>query len=640
MEASAARWFDLAAGDDDEEGEARPGPSASPWSSAPLRDVSRASARNGQSYATVLEALQGLREAAARGAAAVREDAALVAAGSPPGPLLARASAFASRMATARRLMEQSSLRGSPSAAAGRIAEALSRAIRASGGEAQRYPGVVRAASGRTLNEMRQLLDAGTREVAAAAAEAERAASSFRETHVRQGEGARREAERTALSLRDRVLGSDAFVQLRRDVEEAGRLAGGETPSLRSGSLVPPSLSLRDSGALRAPRSEELQAAAADVFAPDDPFLALPAHLEGLRRASLAEAIAREAECALLAFRAFQEAARGSRLSARTVPASLLEQIASAERRREMSTMPRDRALSLLQHTRRAIGKALEGPTSSSGADALRKLRVVESILEIRARGEDDTGGDASRHAVAVMADIARRWSMWGSSVVRGLERVARSGRLAVEIAARSEAARSETVSRMRSLLAKSTADAARRVAQGSDSKSQRWRDEVCGAYSSGEAALLREGQELADAVTAGLDLFVGTGMLLGGAGGGDEEDEDAAADDEEADVPLVAVTDWRRDRDARADEFAFSGEAPAAARTSGSSSRLLRRTHALALEGYVAWVEYTSAVLLTNAAGTGRASAAVREALEPSRRKFMDLVRAHAGGEAAGAAS
>lgn len=619
MEASAARWIDLAVGGgDDDGGEARPGPSSSPWSSAPLRDVSRASARNGQSYATVLEALQGLREAASRGAAAVREDAALVAAGSPPGPLLARASAFASRMATARRLMEQSSLRGSPSAAAGRIAEALSRAIQASSGEAQRYPGVVRAASGRTLNEMRQLLDAGTREVAAAAAEAERAASSFRETHVRQGEGARREAERTALSLRDRVLASDAFVQLRRDVEEAGRLAGGEAAS------------------------------SSDVFSPDDPFLALPAHLEGLRRAFLAEAIAREAECALLAFRAFQEAARGSRLSARTVPASLLEQIASAERRREMSTMPRDRALSLLQHTRRAIGKALEGPTSSSGADALRKLRVVESILEIRARGEDDeAGGDASRHAVAVMAEIARRWSMWGSSVVRGLERVARSGRLAVEIAARSEAARSETVSRMRSLLAKSTADAARRVAQGSDSKRQRWRDEVCGAYSSGEAALLREGQELADAVTAGLDLFVGTGMLLGGAGGGDEEDEDAAADDEEADVPLVAVTDWRRDRDARADEFAVGGGGAATATanaasagSSGSAARLLRRTHALALEGYVAWVEYTSAVLLTNAAGTGRASAAVREALEPSRRKFMDLVRAHTGGEAAGAAS
>lgn len=632
-----ARWIDLTdpeEGEDHREGsDARPRGLPSSWSSAPLRDVARTAVRNEQSHAAILEALQSLREAAGRGGTVVA--GAFEARGgqggdsgtAAPGPLLARASAFAQRLTTAQRLMAQSSLRGSPSSAAERIAAAFVRAVQAASAEAERYPGAVRAVSSRTLNEMRQLLDAGTREASAAAMEVERAAAAFRAQHSAQGDAARREAERTALALRDRVSGSEAVAQLRRDVDEAARLSGARSSG---GSAGEP-----------------------------DPFSALPGHLDALRRAAAPEAIEREAECAALAFRGFVEALRGARASPRTVPQALLDQIASAERRREMAGMPADRARTLLEHTRRAIAReemnAGQGGTqsgSSASAESLRKLRVVASILAIRARGEGEGGqqGDDGEgegrvpSAASALAHLGRRWSMRGSDVLRGLERVAASARLAAEIAARSESARGDTVGRMRAVLARTVGDAARRVAQGSESKSQRWRDEVCGAYASGEAALLREGQQLADAVTAGLELFVGTGMLIGpdGRAGGGEDDEGAAAeDDDEADVALVPVSSWRRARDMRADAFGFSAEGSREERAAGASAenaaagarQLLRKTHALALEGFVAWVEYASAVLLTNAAGTVRASAALREALDPARRRFEELVRSQMGG-------
>jgi hypothetical protein len=206
----------------------------------------------------------------------------------------------------------------------------------------------------------------------------------------------------------------------------------------------------------------------------------------------------------------------------------------------------------------------------------------------------------------------------------------------------------------MRAALGRAVSDAARRVAQGSESKTQRWRDEVGGSYASGEAALLREGQRLADAVSSGLELFVGTGMLLRGGASGHDDD---AADDEEEDEDdmdggggggglggagggndsggLTSLVEWRRERDLQSDRFAVDVAAAPAAAGSPSSSlpssagarQLLRKTHALALEGYVAWVEYASAVLLSNAFGTQRASCAIREALDPSRRRFEELV-------------
>jgi len=641
-----ARWIDLT---DPEEpggrhegghgGGSRGGGGVSSWSSAPLRDVARTAVRNEQSHAAVLETLQSLREAAGRGASVVAgadqpgasAERSPASGGPAPGPLLARASAFASRLTTAHRLMAQSSLRGSPSAAAERIAAAFVRAVQAASAEADRYPAAVRSVSSRTLNEMRQLLEAGTREASAAAMEVERAAAAFRAEHSRQGDAARREAEKTALALRDRVSGSEAVAQLRRDVAEAMRLSGGS--SARGSSI--------SSGA-----------SAPEGLLGTDPFVSLPEHLEALQRAAAPEAIEREAECASLAFRGFLEALRGAHASPRSVPQALLDQVASAERRREMASMPADRARTLLAHTRRAIAREEQQQQQPSPSESLRKLRVVASILEIRARDEGDgSGADGpGSAAAAALAHMGRRWSMRGSDVLRGLERVAASARLASEIAARSESARSDTVGRMRAVLARTVGDAARRVAQGSEAKSRRWRDEVCGAYASGEALLLREGQALADAVTSGLELFVGTGLLIGPGGGGEATDEDGGegdgGSDDEADVALVSVSSWRRARDQRADAFAVGGdggdsggdgagregtEATAAA----GARQLLRKTHALALEGFVAWSEYASAVLLTNAAGTVRASGAVREALEPSRRRFEELVRSQMGGRA-----
>jgi hypothetical protein len=623
-----ARWIDLTDPEGEGEGEGERGALGSrarglgsSWTSAPLRDVARTAVRNEQSHAAVLEALQSLREAAGRGGTVVAGAASVGARGSSggdsaaagtaaPGPLLARASAFAQRLTTAQRLMAQSSLRGSPSSAAERIAAAFVGAVRAASAEAERYPGAVRAVSSRTLNEMRQLLDAGTREASAAAMEVERAAAAFRAEHSAQGDAARREAERTALALRDRVAGSEAVAQLRRDVAEAARLSG---------------------AASRAGVSD----------GPEDPYAALPGHLDALRRAAAPEAIEREAECAALAFRGFVEALRGARASPRTVPQALLDQVSSADRRREMAAMPADRARTLLEHTRRAIAREeASGAANQGGAisESLRKLRVVASILAIRARGEEDSEG-GSGSAGSALAHLGRRWSMRGSDVLRGLERVAASARLAAEIAARSEAARGDTVGRMRAVLARTVGDAARRVAQGSESKSQRWRDEVCGAYASGEAALLREGQQLADAVTAGLELFVGTGLLIGPDGGGGDDAEDGAEEDDEADVALVPVSSWRRAREMRSDAFAVPEEGEgldgfrARSPDPTGARQLLRKTHALALEGFVAWVEYASAVLLTNAAGTVRASGALREALDPARRRFEELVRSQMGG-------
>jgi hypothetical protein len=624
MDSGTARWFDLtvAGGESGESGQgaAEGGASgSSPWSSAPLRDVARTAARNEQSHATVLAALQGLRETGARGASivAAADSGAIPAIGNSsssaesaipaPAPLLARASAFSSRLSTAHRLLGQSSLRGSPAAATERIAAALSSALRAASAEADRFPAAVRASSSRTLNEMRQLLDAGLREASAASSEAERAIASFGAEQGKTGDAARREAERTALALRDRAVRSEALAQLCLDVREAARLLAGSTAATTTASA----------------------------------FEALPDHVEALRRAGAPESVEREAECVALAFRGFMEAASAGSASPRAVPRELLDQISSAERRREMASMDRERAALLLGHTRQALSKM------AAGDDGLRRLRVVEQILTIRARAEEDAGA-----STAALRHLARRWELRSSEVLRHLERVAQSARLAVQIAARAESSRRETTARMRAALARAVGDVARRVAQGSESKATRWRDEVGGAFAAGESALLREGQLLADAVTSGLELYVGTGLLMRGAGGGaageqgegsggaDEDDEDED-DDEDAhgEGPLVPLSEWRRARELQSDRFAVSeqsgaGTAGTAARTSSSSSSsasrdLLRKTHALALEGYVAWVEYAGAVLLTNAHGSVRAASAIREALEPLRRRFEQMVSA-----------
>lgn len=639
----SSAWIDLSGEGDGGGGDGGGGVSDSaahaidsPWSELPISRVGRTERRSEASSAEVADNLRRLRESAARGAALAGSPSLPEALSdgaqtlpellpSPAGTVLAasRAGAFVTRLQTAARLFSSSSLRGSPAAATGRIAAALEEANAAARNVESRYPGSVRAASGRTLNELRQLLESGLAEVTRAASEVERAVGSFEAQHASRGDGARREAERTLFALRDRVVRSEVVTQLRLDVAEATRLAGG--------------------GGERGSRGEDAS------FSSSSSFEVLPAHLTALQRAPDAETIEREAECVLVAFRNFcahtgsSDSAPGASLSPpparpdpRAVPRELLDKISSAERRRELASIPRERAAILLEHSRRAIGRA------ESEADA-RRLRVVASILEIRAREEgsdqpSSSGSSSPPPSAAALRHLHRRWELRSAELRRGFERVVESARLAMSIATASTATRRQTTARMRQALARSVADAARRVESGCETKGQRWREEVGAAYRSGEVALLDAGRRLSEVLLSGLELYVGTGLLIGGesgGGGGEDDDEDHEEEEDEDQEQVIPLSVWRRERELASDRFVGNGHSgasdPAAAPSPVPSAprQLLRKTHALALAGFVAWVEYAESVLVANANGTVRAAGAIQRSLGPLRRRFEEMVAA-----------
>jgi hypothetical protein len=622
MSSSPAVWLDISdAGQEDGTGAA---PLASPWVSATAQ-LDRTELRNRASEEAVAEALQRLREAASRAAGIVTgirspgaaepsmEGSAVVGGTDPlppqqPGPpvaaLSSRALAFVPRMQTAARLLDASSLSGSPAAAAARVAAAAAAAARALQDCEDRFPAAVRAASGRTVNEARQLFESGLAEMTRATAEAEGAVGKFEAQQAARAAAARTEAEQTMNALRAKFLRSEAVVQLRIDVAEAARLAGGPGGS----------------------------ALAAE-------FESLPAHLDALQRAPDAEAVEREAECVLLAFRNFTElggpGSSAPPASARAVPSQLLDQIASAERRREMAGMSRERAASLLEHTRRALSRA-------ASEQEARRLRVVASILEIRARPEGET---QRSEADAAMRHLHRRWELRAPELRRALERLAASARLTAAIIATNRTARTQTTARMRQALARSVADTARRVAAGSSSKATRWLEEVAGAFRTWQGSILDAARALSEAALSALDLFVGTGLLVGAETEGYQEDEDE-------DEQVVPLSVWQREREMAADRFVAtaqpaaaipagsgsgSGSGPAAASATASASasasasprQLLRKVHALTLSGFVAWIEYAEAVLLANANGTLRAASAMQAALATPRKRFEEMVAA-----------
>jgi len=605
-------WFDIADVSPDGAGPDL----ASPWSAAPVSRIDKTEARNRASEEAVAEAITRLREASVRaggvlgaaGSAESLENAAAVGGEDPlppplpapaAAPLASRALAFVPRLQTAARLLRSTSLSGSPAAAAERIAAALAQACRTLQECEDKFPAAVRMASGRTVNEVRQLLEAGLAELSRASAETEATIGKFAAQQATKADGARTEAERTLDALRGRFLRSEAVVQLRIDVGEAARMVGG--------------------AALPA-------------------FESLPAHLDALQRAPDAQAVEREAECVLLAFRNFLEAcsAREARPSPRAVPAHLLEQIASPARRTEMATMPRERAIALLEHTQRAIGRA----TSEQEA---RRLRVVADILEIRARREEDNQDAEAPESAAALRHLHRRWQLRSGEFRRALDRMAESARVTVSILSTSKNARHETVARMRQALARTVADTARRVAAGTSGKALRWREEVSGAARAWTASILEGSRALSEAVLSGLELFVGTGLLVGGGASVLAEEEE---DDEDEVLPLSV---WQREREMASDRFVASGANPAQqqgpqqqqgsaptpntahqeAAAGSAPHRLLRNVHTLTLSGFIAWIEYAEAVLLANANGTLRAAGAMHGSLVTPRRRFEEMVAA-----------
>jgi hypothetical protein len=584
----AGRWIDLV--EDDTFPRSAQDEATASWTAAPVNRVEATARRNEDSAKTVLEAVQSLRETAGTASgfvASVGDPSSTsvisprtLAATSAVAPKAVRSKSFAGRLGTIARLLGQSSMRGSPAVAAQRVVAALADAHKVVANEEERFPASVRAVSSRTLNELRQIIDAGMREATASSAEVNRAIAAFEASHRAKTEPLRRDAEDTLRQLKERVLRSEAVLQLRMDVGEALKLS------------------------------------AADGAALD--FEALPAHLDALSRTADPETVEREAECVLLSFRNFLASLNGGATAdARAVPSELLDQISNEQRRRELSSLTREKAALLLEHTRRALAKAQ--------GDEARRMRVVETILEIRARGDTTNPGPSS--SSAALRHIHKRWSLRSSELRRMFERVAESAGIAARIVKQADGTKAGTVGRMRAALSATVTSISERLASAQKAKGARWRDEIIASFVQGESAVMKHTQMLAEAVTDSTELFVGTGLLVGREGheAPDEEDE------QDEDAPqVVPLSQWQTERSMQADKFVDASHPKGPTQPGPShtgASQLLRKAHALTMEAFVAWVEYAQAVLLVNANGTNRALVAMDGTLQPLRRRFDQTI-------------
>jgi hypothetical protein len=599
--ASTGGWSGVA-------GEAPGGGGGRAFSSTALREIAEVAERSEGGHRVVMEALDALRQVGAAGqhevagvrVSLLRDDSTETAGGggagaADPASAASRARAFVTRLEV---LTEVRHALGVSSAAAVRRAAALLRSSSELVAQEQgRYPQLVSAASGRVLNETKQVLQRGAEEVREASQHTEQAVAARLAARDAEVRAVGAEATGAVLRLRDRLMRSDA---MRRLAESAA--AG------RSG----------------APRA----------FGEPDHVAALPGHLAALSSAASVEVVRREAECALLAF---DHAVTGGRLGASShggsspgqVPQELLDQITNAERRREFATMPEARAAALLQQTRETLRNAQHLP------DTARRLRVVEQILEIRSSG----GGGGGDGGVQLSA--------WGSEqphtieVRRGLSRLAETASLAARIVREKESESARRVEEMRAALHKVAGEMAARTSAAAEGHLGRWKQDLEAAYARSQAAVLGRAQDLADVVVGALELCVAD------AGPAAEEDEDAAGPgDLPAEPEFGSVSAWRSHRTMRTDLFApeAEAEAEAEAQAAGSAappvrpqkdgfsahpSHELRRAHALVLDGFLAWVAYARAVLTSNAKGTQRAAAAIRASLGRPRAEFNALVAA-----------
>lgn len=557
-----------------------------------LREMAEVADRSESSNRVAMEALDALRQTGASGqhevsglrvtlagsdpsssgAAAAATGVASESAGDP-AKSSSRARAFVTRLDVLTEVRQ--SLGVSSSAAIRRVAALLRSSGDLVAEEQARYPQAVSAASGRALNEIKQVLQRGAEEIREASQHTENAVSAHLSGKEAESRAVSAEATGAVLRLRDRLMRGEGFRRLDQQLRAQG--GGGAAP---------------------APRM------AASFAALPDQAASLPQHLAALSTAASVEVVRREAECALLAFdHMVSKSAEGGGGGGGEVPRELLDQITNPERRREFAEMPASRAAVLLQQTRDTLRNAHHVP------DTMRRLRVVERILEIRSQpgnaGNSMQWGSERPHTIEVR---------------RGLSRLAETASLASRIMREKEAESSRRVEEMRAALRNVAVQMASRTSAAVDGHMGRWKRDLEAAYARSQAVVLERAQELADVVVGALELCVAD---AGGSGGG--SGMVAAQEDAEEEADFGPVSAWR----SGGDGYTSFGPPPVASRAApGPSPQELRRAHGLILDGFLAWVAYARAVLLSNSKGTLRAAAVLRTSLDKPRAEFDGLVR------------
>jgi hypothetical protein len=579
-------WVDLADAAGEERGAGAGEGAAGAFSAAPLRQVEEAAERSEDGQRVVLEALEMLRRAASSGQQAVAGGVAEAGSGgagvlrAEGGPSAASAaSRFRAFLARLQVLLERPASAGAvPSEVLRRAASVLRAAGELVAAEESAYPQLVRAASGRALNESLRALRACSSDIREATRQTERAVANAGAARDRTTAAVSAEATAAVLRLRDRVMRGQGVRRLVEDL--AARGAAGEGVALQAASL--------------------------------------PAHLSGLLSAASAEAVRREAECALLALG--EGGGGGGTLpsSASGELASLLGQISNAERRREFATMAPERAAVLLAQTRETLGRV------QHAAETERRLRVVARILELRAQGSA-AGSGAGAAGAAYVAEVRRE-----------LGRLAESAQLAEKSVRAAGEDGQRRAEEMRSALRRAVSQMAGKALAATEGTLGRWGHELTGAYARSQAAVLERAQAVGEAVVASLEMLASEVAGAGGAGvaGGAE----TGWDDE-----FGSLSEWQRGRgtgafveedgvERHAVTASAMSKAPGAASNAASNAP---KAYALVLDGFLAWVAFAQAVLRSNAEGTLRAAAAVRSSLQAPRREAEGWVAQK--GDAAG---
>ena len=660
---------DVGGGDD----QPTPHPSASSstseaasFSSTPLRMVTINAKRNASGSQLVTQGVAMVNDAIRAGAAAVTasgermgERAARIldpsssgsggvgsssassAAVAPLPAATSRAEAFLSRLETCLKLLEQSSLAGSPSQSLAKVITVLSSCIRTAAALTDSVPHQTRAVSSKAITEGRQLYDSSLRDVRGITAEGERHILAFESRQGASTAAAISEAQRTVATMKDALLNSASVAQLEEDSGKFDGKGGAKSTvsSSRSSSSVSRSSSSvsRSSSTSSSPSPFDVTHSRVTMAA-----AAIPSHIASLRAAVTPSDVEREAECLLIAATEWCDALAdeagsgsggggtgGSATSSRSVPASLLRRITSESRRSELAGMSESRARLLLSHTRSAMAE------TESGSEAMEKLEVIAAILAIRA-GEygSGTGGNS---AVSLLVPFAQRWRLRRAALSNSLSKLAATARIARQLAEKGAEERRRTVDGMRAAMRKAIEEVSARVTRASSERSRRWAGSVLNIYR--EQAKQIEGctASLSQATLSALELFVGTGLLMNirwGSGEGDDEEEE----DEEEEDDAHSVNAWRQ----RIRGFEDLGNTNSSSSSSSSSSRssgstaaapLLRRTHAMTLEAFAVWVELTNSLLETNAKGIGRAADAVDGSLSSPARKLREAITAHRNG-------